>query len=129
MPGRNQYAGINVRVTPDAVFLEAILTNEIEWGGFGFEFVRLIPANNGRYNVSVRRSEDWARAENSTVAAASNFFLGASIYPRASDWELVARGKTFEECIELVERHEWLEPVAPAQTTQLSTLSRSFAGR
>src|SRR5438045_3585421 len=33
----NQYTGINARVS-DAIYLEAILTNEAEWGGFGFDF-------------------------------------------------------------------------------------------
>jgi hypothetical protein len=97
----NQYTGVNARVS-DAIYLEAILTNEIEWGGFGFDFARLLPANSGLYNLSLRQLADWARAEQQTVAAASEYFIGTAICPRASDWVQVARGKTFEECIDLL---------------------------
>src|ERR1051326_2090953 len=45
----NQYTGINVRVADDIVYLEAILTNATEWGGFGFDFARLIPVKGGTY--------------------------------------------------------------------------------
>ena len=97
----NRYTGVNVRIS-DAVYLEAILTNEIEWGGFGFDFARLVPANSGLYNLSLRRVEDWARAEQNTVAAASEYFIGTAICPRALDWIPIARGKTFQECVELL---------------------------
>jgi len=106
-PKTNQYTGINARVGPSAVHLEAILINESEWGGFSFDFARLVPANGGLYNLSLRKREDWPRAESLTVAAASNYFLGNSIYPRASDWELIARGKTFEQCVALLADHSW----------------------
>ena len=97
----NQYTGINARLS-DAVYLEAILTNEIEWGGFGFDFARLVPASSGLYNLSIRRLEDWRKAEQDSVASASEYFIGTAICPRASDWIPIARGKTFEECVELL---------------------------
>ncbi len=97
----NEYTGINARLS-DAVYLEAILTNEAEWGGFGFDFARLVPANSGRYNLSIRRLEDWNKAEQETVACASEYFIGTAICPRASDWIQIARGKTFEECVKLL---------------------------
>src|SRR5437868_12534 len=74
-PQANQYTGINIRVADDIVYLEAILTNATEWGGFGFDFARLIPAKGGTYSLSLRRRADWERAERSTVASASNYFL------------------------------------------------------
>jgi hypothetical protein len=104
-PEANQYTGINARVGDHAVYLEAIITNNTEWGGFGFDFARLVPSNGGLYNLSLRKLEDWTRAECSTVAAASNYFFAGSIYPRASDWILIARGKTFEHCVDLIEQH------------------------
>ena len=97
----NQYTGINARVS-DAIYLEAILTNEVEWGGFGFDFARLVPANSSLYNLSIRRLDDWKKAEQSTVAAASEYFIGTAICPRALDWIPLVRGKTFEECIEMI---------------------------
>src|SRR4051794_20842199 len=36
----NRYTGVNARVS-EVIFLEAIVTNETEWGGFGFDFARL----------------------------------------------------------------------------------------
>jgi hypothetical protein len=81
------------------VYLEAIMVNDVEWGGFGFDFARLTPSPKGNYNLSIRRHEDWIRAENSSVAAASNYFLGNSIYPRATDWLLIRRGQPFEGCV------------------------------
>jgi hypothetical protein len=101
----NQYTGVNARVS-DAVYLEAILTNETEWGGFGFDFARLVPANSGLYNLSIRRLEDWNRAERETVAVASEYFISTAICPRASDWVQIARGKTFEECVEVLRELE-----------------------
>ncbi len=101
----NRYSGINARITSNTVYLEAILVNDVEWGGFGFEFARLIPANSGLYNLSIRRHEDWLRAENSTIAAASTYFLNVSLFPRASDWILFTRGKTFEQCVDVLEKH------------------------
>jgi hypothetical protein len=100
----NQYTGINVRVADDIVYLEAILTNATEWGGFGFDFARLIPLKGGTYNLSLRRSEDWNRAEHSTVASASNYFLVTAMSPRASNWIQLARARTFEECIGILLR-------------------------
>jgi hypothetical protein len=100
----NQYTGINVRVADDVVYLEAILTNSTEWGGFGFDFSRLIPVKGGLYNLSLRRGEDWKRAEQSTVAAASNYFINTAISPRAIDWVQITRGKSFEECIDYLLR-------------------------
>jgi hypothetical protein len=101
----NQYTGISVRVADDVVYLEAILTNATEWGGFGFDFARFIPVKGGLYNLSVRREEDWIRAEESTVAAASNYFINTAISPRATDWIQITRGKTFEECIRYLLRN------------------------
>lgn len=95
----NQYTGINVRVADEVVYLEAILTNSTEWGGFGFDFARLVPVKGGLYNLSLRRIDDWQRAEQSTVAAASNYFINTAISPRATDWLQITRGKSFEECI------------------------------
>jgi len=95
----NQYTGISIRVADDVVYLEAILTNATEWGGFGFDFARFIPVKGGLYNLSLRREEDWIRAEQSTVAAASNYFINTAISPRATDWIQITRSKTFEECI------------------------------
>ena len=103
-PDANQYTGINIRVADDTVYLEAILTNATEWGGFGFDFARLIPAKGGSYNLSLRRREDWERAEHSTVASASNHFLVTAMSPRATDWIHLARGKSFEECITILAR-------------------------
>lgn len=100
----NQYTGINVRVADDVVYLEAILTNSTEWGGFGFDFARLVPVKGGLYNLSLRRAEDWHRAEQTTVAAASNYFINTAINPRASDWIHITRGKTFEQCVEYLIR-------------------------
>jgi len=100
----NQYTGINVRVVGDVVYLEAILTNSTEWGGFGFDFARLVPVKDGLYNLSMRRGEDWKRAEQSTVAAASNYFINTAISPCAIDWIHITRDKTFEECIEYLLR-------------------------
>src|SRR3954469_8641686 len=97
--GKNRYSGINARISANVVYLEAIMVNEVEWGGFGFDFARLIPSPRGNYNVSVRRHEDWIRAENCSVASASNYFFGNSVYPRASDWVLIRRGQTFETCV------------------------------
>jgi hypothetical protein len=102
---RNQYTGINARVL-DAIYLEAIMTNETEWGGFGFDFARLVPANSGLYNLSLRRLDDWTRAEQETVAVASEYFISTAICPRASDWIQIARGKTFEECVDLLREVE-----------------------
>jgi hypothetical protein len=99
-PDANQYTGISIRVADDIVYLEAVLTNATEWGGFGFDFARLIPVKGGLYNLSVRRGEDWTRAEQSTVAAASNYFINTAISPRAADWLQITRGKTFEQCID-----------------------------
>jgi len=101
----NQYTGINARVS-DAIYLEAILTNETEWGGFGFDFARLVPVNSGLYNLSIRRLEDWTRAERDTVAAASEYFMSTAICPRASDWIQIARKRTFEECIDVLKKTE-----------------------
>jgi len=101
----NQYTGINARVS-DAIYLEAIMTNEMEWGGFGFDFARLVPANSGLYNLSIRRLDDWERAERETVAAASEYFISTAICPRASDWIQIARGKTFEECMDILSEME-----------------------
>ncbi len=100
----NQYTGINVRVADDIVYLEAIMTNATEWGGFGFDFLRLIPVKGGTYNASVRRHDDWERAEHSSVASASNHFVVTAMSPRASDWILLARNKTFEECVATLAR-------------------------
>jgi hypothetical protein len=101
----NQYTGISVRVADDVVYLEAILTNATEWGGFGFDFARLIPVKGGLYNLSLRRGEDWIRAEQSTVAAASNYFINTAISPRAVDWIQITRGKTFQQCIDSLTRN------------------------
>jgi hypothetical protein len=100
----NQYTGINVRVADEVVYLEAILTNSTEWGGFGFDFARLVPVKGGLYNLSLRRAEDWQRAEQSTVAAASNYFINTAISPRAGDWLQITRGKTFQQCIDYLLR-------------------------
>jgi hypothetical protein len=81
------------------------MVNDVEWGGFGFDFARLTPSPKGNYNVSVRRHEDWIRAENSSVAAASNYFFGSSAYPRSSDWLLIRRGQAFEACVRAIEDH------------------------
>jgi hypothetical protein len=104
-PDVNQYTGISVRVADDVVYLEAVLTNATEWGGFGFDFARFIPVKGGFYNLSIRRSEDWKRAEESTVAAASNYFINTAISPRAVDWIQITRGKTFEECVDCLMRN------------------------
>jgi hypothetical protein len=104
-PDANQYTGISVRVADDVVYLEAIITNATEWGGFGFDFARFIPVKGGLYNLSLRRGEDWRRAEESTVAAASNYFINTAISPRAVDWIQITRGKTFEECVECLMRN------------------------
>jgi len=101
----NQYSGISVRIADDVVYLEAILTNATEWGGFGFDFARFIPVKGGLYNLSLRRGEDWRRAEQSTVAAASNYFINTAISPRAADWIQITRGKAFEECIRCLVRN------------------------
>jgi hypothetical protein len=101
-PDSNIYTGLNVRLTDNAIYLEAILTNTTEWGGFGFDFARLSRAKNGLYNLAVRRVEDWSKAEQETVAAASNYFMETVICPRARDWVGIARAKTFEECVELL---------------------------
>jgi len=104
-PDVNQYTGISVRVADDVVYLEAIITNATEWGGFGFDFARFIPVKGGLYNLSLRRGEDWKRAEQSTVAAASNYFINTAISPRAVDWIQITRGKTFEECVDCLMRN------------------------
>lgn len=101
----NQYAGVNIRVADDIVYLEAILTNAAEWGGFGFDFARLVPVKGGSYNLSLRRRDDWDRAERGTVASASNYFMGTAMSPRASDWIQIARGKSFEQCVHMLMRH------------------------
>src|SRR6266481_482282 len=104
-PDANQYTGISIRVADDVIYSEAILTNATEWGGFGFDFARFIPVKGGLYNLSLRREEDWIRAEQSTVAAASNYFINTAISPRAVDWIQITRGKTFEECIRYLLRN------------------------
>ena len=111
-PAYNRYTGVNARVTDQAVYLEAILVNDIEWGGFSFDFARLIPTNGALYNVSVRREEDWVTAEQSIIASAANYFVNSSICPRASDWILLARGKTFEQCVKIIEGHIVIEDTA-----------------
>src|SRR4051812_45247620 len=78
--GSNQYTGINVRLAHNSIFLEAIMTNDVEWGGFGFDFARLVPVKGGLYNVSVRRLEDWVKAEQASVASASSYFIATSMY-------------------------------------------------
>lgn len=98
----NQYTGVNARVS-DVVYLEAIVTNETEWGGFGFDFARLVPAQSSLYNLSLRRSEDWRKAEWDSVAAASEYFIAKMFCPRATDWIQIARGQTFEKCVEVLE--------------------------
>src|SRR6185295_10889782 len=109
----------------NSVFLEAILTNETEWGGFGFDFARLLPANDGRYNLSIRKAEDWALAETSSVAAASNYFMPGSIYPRAADWLGMARGKTFEQCVHLIEIYLQEAQAQAAETEAANSVSKS----
>jgi len=98
----NQYTGINVRLAHGAVFLEAILVNNTEWGGFGFDFARLTPIKGDLYNLAVRRMEDWSKADCGTVASAGSYFMGTAMSPRASDWVQIGRGKSFEECVELL---------------------------
>src|ERR687883_23196 len=51
-PRLNRYTGISARISLEAIYLEAVLVNDVEWGGFSFEFSRLVPANNGLYNLS-----------------------------------------------------------------------------
>ena len=118
-PARNRHTGITARITADVVYLEAVLVNDVEWGGLAFEFARLVPANNGRYNLSLRRAEDWTRAETLPVRKAANFFLNASLFPRASAWNVIARGKTFEQCVAVLERHLNAESVPLDQFDQL----------
>ena len=101
--GSNQYTGINVRLADGSVYLEAILTNDVEWGGFGFDFARLIPVKADLYNLAIRRLEDWVKAEQATVASASSYFTATAMSPRATDWIQIARRKTFEECVEFLE--------------------------
>jgi hypothetical protein len=103
--GRNRYTGIHVRLA-NGIYLEAVLTNDSEWGGFTFDFARLLPANGGLYNLSIRRSEDWQRAESDSIASASRYFANAAVSPRASDWIPLARGGTFEECVRLLAEEE-----------------------
>ena len=98
---RNRYTGISVRLA-NAIYLEAVLINETAWGGFGFDFARLLPANDKLYNLSLRRLEDWEKAECDPVALASEYFMGRAFCPRATDWIQIARGRTFEECIDVL---------------------------
>src|SRR5438105_3330695 len=37
---QNRHTGITARITADAVYLEAVLVNDVEWGGLAFEFAR-----------------------------------------------------------------------------------------
>ena len=97
----NHYTGVNARVA-DVVYLEAIVTNESAWGGFGFDFARLSPAQGSLYNLSLRRAEDWRKAEWDSVAAASEYFISKMFSSRAADWVPIARGRTFEQCVELL---------------------------
>ena len=92
-----------MRLADGGVYLEAILTNDVEWGGFGFDFARLIPVKADLYNLAIRRLEDWVKAEQATVASASSYFTATAMSPRATDWIQIARRKTFEECIEFLE--------------------------
>jgi len=124
--GRNRYSGINARITADTVYLEAIIVNEVEWGGFGFDFARLTPSSKGNYNVSIRRHEDWIRAENSSVAAASNYFFGSSACPRSSDWLLIRRGQVFETCVRAIEDH--LNLIGPELDAMTPVFSWEIAG-
>jgi hypothetical protein len=98
----NQYTGINVRLADGNLYLEAILTNSIEWGGLGFDFACLYPVKGGLYNLSVRRMDDWAKAERGTVASASVYLKGTAEAVRATDWTKIACGKSFEDCIDLL---------------------------
>lgn len=100
--GSNEYTGINVRLSDGSVYLEAILTNDVEWGGFGFDFARLIPLKGDFYNLAIRRLEDWAKAEQATVASASSYFTATAMSPRATDWIQIARRKSFQECVEIL---------------------------
>jgi hypothetical protein len=97
----NHYSGVNARVS-DVVYLEAIITNEADWGGFGFEFARLAPAQSSLYNLSIRRSEDWRRAEWDSVASASEYFITKVFSPRATDWVQVAKGLAYEQCVDVL---------------------------
>ncbi len=99
----NQYTGVNARVA-EVVYLEAIVTNETHWGGFGFDFARLAPGQGALYNLSLRRAEDWRKAEWDPVASASDYFISKMFSSRASDWIPIARGRTFEECVEMLAR-------------------------
>ena len=121
-PAANQYTGINVRLAHGAVYLEAILTHESEWGGFGFDFARLHPLSDGRYNLSIRRLEDWARAEQCTIASASVYFTETALAPRPADWVAIAPNRPFEECIESIRIHLLFEP-AWARTRLISKTS------
>jgi hypothetical protein len=99
----NRYTGLSVRVSRNVVYLEAVLTNDTEWGGFLFDFARLQPVKGGRYNLSIRRSPDWVRAEQSSIGEAALYFTSSALQPRAVDWVKVGRQKTFEECVLLLE--------------------------
>ncbi len=100
--GSNQYTGINVRLADGSIYLEAIMTNDVEWGGFGFDFARLVPIKGDLYNLSIRRLEDWVKAEQATVASASSYFMATAMSPRATDWIQIARRKSFRDCIEIL---------------------------
>jgi hypothetical protein len=118
----NQYTGINVRLAHHALYLEAILTHDSEWGGFGFDFARLYPVKDGRYNLSLRPLEDWMRAEQCTISSAATYFTGTGVAPPITNWVSIAASRTFEECIELVRlhlppEHPWEEePTAAGQS-------------
>jgi hypothetical protein len=101
MGSPNQYTGVNARVA-DVVYLEAIVTNETYWGGFGFDFARLAPGQGSFYNLSMRRPEDWRKAEWDSVASASEYFISKMFLSRATDWIQIARGRTFEQCVNLL---------------------------
>ncbi len=123
-PAANQYTGISTRLAEGTVYLQAILTHDSEWGGFCFDFARLYPVEAGGYNFSVRRPEDWIRAEQCTIASASAYFMATALAPRASDWVRIARGKSFEECIEELYQHLPPEPACDAEFLGTASFAR-----
>ncbi len=104
-PGSNQYNGLNVRLSNGCIFLEAILTHANEWGGFGFAFARFYPVNEQCYHFSVRRPEDWVRAERYNLSSASADFAEYMLSPPAVNWVRIAQAETFEQCIDLLKQH------------------------
>jgi hypothetical protein len=99
-PDCNRYDDLDVEFLDACVYLRAWLGYGDHCGMAEFPFARLYPVQGGRYNLSLRRLIDWARAEDEPLQAVLDKFWFQA--PNAKFWVKIATHKTFEECIDLL---------------------------